>query len=72
MIFKEISTNHLKVSTAWHTAHSVFHFAEVLGGAGGDLFSSVTKVLPVDVIRALEVCLFCHTESFVITDVAYP
>lgn len=71
MIFKEINTNHLKVSIAQHTAHSVFHFAEVLGAAGGDLFSSVTKVMPVDVTRALEVCLFCHTEIFVVTDVAY-
>lgn len=72
MIFKEISTNHLKVSTAKHTVHSVFYFAEVLGGTHGDLFSSVTKVMPVDVTRALEVCLFCHMESFMITDVAYP
>jgi hypothetical protein len=33
---------------------------------------SVTEVIPVDVTRALEVCLFCHTESFVIADVVYP
>jgi hypothetical protein len=65
--------NHLKGSTAQHTAHSVSYFAEVLGGAGGDLFCSVTNVMHVDVTRALEVCcLLCHMERFMISDVAYP
>jgi hypothetical protein len=72
VIFRKISTNHLKSihSTAYCTLS--FSLAEVLGGAGGDLFSSVTKVMPGDVTRALEVCLFCHMESFVISDTAYP
>jgi hypothetical protein len=72
VIFKEISTNHFTGSKARHTAHSFFYFAEVLGGAGVDLFPSVRKVMPLNVTIALEVCFCCRMEKFVITYVTYP
>jgi hypothetical protein len=42
----------------------------VLGGAGGVLCFPVTQVVPVDVTRELEVCLFCHMKRFVIMNAA--